>query len=104
MMAHMALTNVPSKIVAANLFMTSLPDAVDRNPSTQSLDAMRTPEMHRNAFARNLSIAGPRVTITGPFAICCRVTRVRDLCRGTMGRCFSQRHSRFAGLISIRQL
>ena len=100
-MAYMALANVPSETATANRFMTSLPDTVDQNPSTQSPDAMYTPEMRRNALACNLSIASPRVTIADPFAICCRVARVRDLCYGLMDRCFSQRRSRFTALIDV---
>ena len=105
-MVHMALANVPSEVAVANRFMTPLPGAVDQNPSTQPPDAMCTPEMCRNALARNLSTASSIVTIADPFAICCRVARVCDLCCGPMGMCFSQleRRSHFTSLISTCQL
>ena len=103
-MAHMALANMPSEITAANHFMTPLPDAVDQNPSTQSPDAMCTPEMRRNALTRNLSTASPRVTIADPFATCCRAARVRDLCHGPMGGCSNQRRSRLTSLVPTSQL
>ena len=71
-MVHMVLANVLNKIAAVNHSMTSLPAAVDQNPSTQPLDAMCTSKMRRNVLACNLGTACPRVTIANPFAICCR--------------------------------
>jgi len=63
----MALTNVPIEIFARDLFVTSIPHAV--NLSAQFFDlGMRIPEMHRNIRACDLCITGPWAPLPNPSA------------------------------------
>jgi len=67
-MVHMALANMPNEVVACDLFMTSIPHAVNQIVSSQIFDVMSIPEMLRNTRACNHRITTPWTSLTNPFA------------------------------------
>jgi len=63
--AQMALANVPNKVFAFELSVTTLPPATDQGVCCQFPNMMHVPEMFRNTLACNLGTASLRATVNG---------------------------------------